>query len=937
MTDGSTQAQRSLPLSTSYIPDGNPGPYGGGTYTGYPTEPTIRDYENVFGPSARDIKDDMQKYKRHGRWHLPDILKGPNPWLTDRIDGLITDATNSPFTSIILPYRYHDNVDGKIKWNVWSFDEGMASRVPYEAAARTLTQSKRSYAGYAVRHGLAINLEHNFMMTPQGRENFQNQLKQLIGSIQYSNDLDVHMALILAPSYEKIQREKYYGDGKPPAQICREFVDLFGFMQKNQNALDILIEESKIRLKTWGGPMPDFMLTNSKLGFQLQMVPERTNYLTQGPDGVKRLKQGPDISSYRGLKIIHTRAFSLETGLAPRDMLRRRVRVAEYYRIPPSAGNVNREFEFYNEARDNWFSLTFLDLLKMARLQARGDDDINDADGDGLPGNGNAARINRIINELSGRGAGVAGAPAGYGPPGVVHKQLQAGMGRQMQGRRGRGFLGPPRHPVVTRADIEKTWESLKDRLKHRWTESVSLNSAAFSKHTAARGLYQYAAGPELTTGECLVYVPHCKQGNIMPNYFDLGFNDFMTTVFISRRDVNNGIFIYPSLNVFQEFQNRMGLNAKELLDYQQNGSLKEMKRLFLRYAIPINDRIEVDKPLCINNFILQPLGAFFDPNNQNHISRLQTFGRRVAFLHGCWFFTKHEIDYLLEPIKTMDGSKAPRMTTDAMDWDELLQVVLEVYARESSKGSISYHISKYFKEKTLGSHYSATQDLSYWTLPSFDDQDGITLADISNPQCIYPLHKKMYLECRDDVFEKTLTHDFLEKSMAYYHKNKLEMDSEGRYPFFQDKNEIDMSEELDEHEKYAFKQCVYHRLVSDAYTLELDKQNIPQGRVPPEIFDVKPGDNANPVECFFRYHIPDLQKVNTVDWRHRGLQDLVAAGTLKDLRAVAAVTGVVPAPIPVPAGGGGGGGHGGRRWRWRRRLVWVRVRVRGSVRVMVR
>lgn len=28
------------------------------------------------------------------------------------------------------------NVDQKIKWNRWSFDEGLASRVPYESAAR---------------------------------------------------------------------------------------------------------------------------------------------------------------------------------------------------------------------------------------------------------------------------------------------------------------------------------------------------------------------------------------------------------------------------------------------------------------------------------------------------------------------------------------------------------------------------------------------------------------------------------------------------------------------------------------------------------------------------------------------------------------------------------------------------------------------------------
>ena len=148
---------------------GDPGMIGGGTYT-MPAgdnrkDPTIQDYENIFGPAARDIKTDLQRNKRHSRWHLPDALKGSNPYLTDRIDGLITDTTASPFTTVLLPYKYIENVDAKIKWNVWSFDEGMASRVPYESAARTLTQTKRSYAGYTIRHGLAITMEHNFMMS----------------------------------------------------------------------------------------------------------------------------------------------------------------------------------------------------------------------------------------------------------------------------------------------------------------------------------------------------------------------------------------------------------------------------------------------------------------------------------------------------------------------------------------------------------------------------------------------------------------------------------------------------------------------------------------------------------------------------------------------------------------------------------------------------
>ena len=217
----------------SYIPDGDPGRHGGGTYTAHSVEPTLEAYENIFGPSARDIKQDLQRFKRHGRWHLPDILKGPNQYLTDRVDGLITDATNSVFTSRILPYKYITNVDGKIKWNVWSFDEGMASRVPYESAARVLQQSKRSYAGYFVRQGMAIVMEHNFMMTEAGRENFRRQLQQLVGSIQLTNDLDVHVALVLAPSYQKTMNERYMTNDKSAAQICREFVELFGFVQKN--------------------------------------------------------------------------------------------------------------------------------------------------------------------------------------------------------------------------------------------------------------------------------------------------------------------------------------------------------------------------------------------------------------------------------------------------------------------------------------------------------------------------------------------------------------------------------------------------------------------------------------------------------------------------------------------------------------------------------
>lgn len=299
--------------------------------------PTQQDFINVFGPAGANVKLDQNRFGRINRVHIPDVLRGPNQFLTDRIDGLITDTTNSPYTTLILPYKYLDTPDAKFQWNVWNFDEGLASRVPYEAAARTLTQSKREFAGFTTRQGLAITMEHNFMVSPEGRSNFQNQLRQVVGSIQNTNDLDVHMALINAPSYFAQVREKYYRDEYSLEKEIGDYIDNFGFLQKNMNALDILIEDAKTVMRSWGGDEPDFLMLNSKLTFQITMLPEKTQYITQGIDGVKRLRDGPNITRYRGLNIIRSKAFSMEDGAAPRDLLRRRVRVAEHYLVPYGA------------------------------------------------------------------------------------------------------------------------------------------------------------------------------------------------------------------------------------------------------------------------------------------------------------------------------------------------------------------------------------------------------------------------------------------------------------------------------------------------------------------------------------------------------------------------------------------------------------------------
>jgi len=343
----------------------------GDTYTASDTQQLMGQYEALFGPAGRDIKVDSQRNKRHQRWHLPDSIKGYNSFLTDRIDGLITDATSSPFTRNILPYFYLENPDAKIKWNVYSFDEGMASRVPYESAARVLTQTKSSQSGYAIRQGLAIAMEHNFLASEAGRTNFKHQLTQLVGSIQLTNDLDVHIALLQAQSYEKIISEKYYGTERTLARTGKHYCDMFGIYNKIPDALDLLIEEARTKLKTWGSEPPTFLMCPSNLTLHLTMSPERTNYITNGPDGLKRLAQGPDLPSYRGLQIIHSQKFSLEAGREPRNVLRRKVRVAEYYWLPHDpAKTADCVYEFYDQSSDSFKNFTKAELIRKSGIEA---------------------------------------------------------------------------------------------------------------------------------------------------------------------------------------------------------------------------------------------------------------------------------------------------------------------------------------------------------------------------------------------------------------------------------------------------------------------------------------------------------------------------------------------------------------------------------------
>ncbi len=77
--------------------------------------------------------------------------------------------------------------------------------------------------------------------------------------------------------WSKSIKKKYYDASRSVSQNCRMYIDLFGFMQKNENALDYLIEDPKNHLTAWGSKPPTFMLCNGALTRHLTMTPEKTD------------------------------------------------------------------------------------------------------------------------------------------------------------------------------------------------------------------------------------------------------------------------------------------------------------------------------------------------------------------------------------------------------------------------------------------------------------------------------------------------------------------------------------------------------------------------------------------------------------------------------------------------------------------------------------
>lgn len=339
---------------------------------------------SYFGPPQGPLVTDAYDKYAEQNYDLPEAYKGKNLYLRDTINGLITDGSQPDFyTTILLPWAQTDQIT--FAWNEFQFNETLAGRVPHEGISRLVTSSKRAKSDKSVRRGIAMVLEHGFMSTAEGVEHYRRNLLGIAQCVQETANHDVMAALFSSDNYDR-QWERDHGilsDGI--RRIVSEEVYQYAAIQKQENGLDIAIEQAKQRMGRYGAK-PDTLVIPPKVSIYLTMVrPEKTQYYIAGPAGAKNLRQGPDaLTSFRGLKVFETRGFDVYQGEAPIDIGLRRRQVGEYYPVidystaktvkdsgwaPQNASTI-----VYDESIDNWRRVTIHEMLhNCGRYNAQGD------------------------------------------------------------------------------------------------------------------------------------------------------------------------------------------------------------------------------------------------------------------------------------------------------------------------------------------------------------------------------------------------------------------------------------------------------------------------------------------------------------------------------------------------------------------------------------
>jgi len=253
----------------------------------------------VLGPRAPNDGPGPLDKQWQTLYDMPTAYVQQNTMMPDVIVGLSMTYPEWPYT-LACPAKQTDELN--TSYRIFEFNTALAESTPHEATSRVLKSRKTQRSSASIRRGLALEMEHGFLTTPEGAVHLVRSMVQMKFSIIKTVVVEVMSKLVASNSDEQLwERQFGYVNSSFHKKVDGE-IERYAQWSKSAlgpDAFDTSMRQAANRL----GFEPDMYIMNVECRALLDLMhTERAFYKTAGPEGPERWMRGPRaMGSFKGI------------------------------------------------------------------------------------------------------------------------------------------------------------------------------------------------------------------------------------------------------------------------------------------------------------------------------------------------------------------------------------------------------------------------------------------------------------------------------------------------------------------------------------------------------------------------------------------------------------------------------------------------------------
>lgn len=256
-------------------------------------------------------------------YDLPDAYVGKNTYIRRIIQREIRRDELFPLYDL-LPWKENNN-SIVIAWEQWKFHDHGLDAEPHEGVPRLITSEKEAFSASLTRYGLAFVMEHGFMRTPDGVENYARNIATIANAVK---ETCAHMAMVALFSCRPYDDSQSGGDiGSIPdlEKLFQAEIDMWACAQKTQWGVELAIGQLRERMSKRGVSNATYFVAPEGMMKAASFQNARMYNFLSGHIG------GPSEPKPEGVSIRESRPFLTGRGRLPEDPCFSNNSIGEFY------------------------------------------------------------------------------------------------------------------------------------------------------------------------------------------------------------------------------------------------------------------------------------------------------------------------------------------------------------------------------------------------------------------------------------------------------------------------------------------------------------------------------------------------------------------------------------------------------------------------------